>query len=732
MCKRLNYWITFVLVISMSGLVQADLAEWEAAISEANPLHWYKFDETGTDCIDSGSGGLNGTYEDVLLGQDGFFGPGTAAGFERNGDNRAHFTGATDLSGTWTAEYIVKTTKAPATQDAQCLHDSTTTSIRLHGWTTLGEAGFTLYGVEDYQFTPEAGLTLEDLIVQPGPWRHLVWRNDGSGIQLFFDGILVGTTDDMIDLPRLTIGGRSAATSGQLQGTLDEAVVFDRALTDIDIVNHALAASLLNPAALQASAPNPADGAFHMDTWVNLGWSPGAFGVSHDVYLSDNLDDVVNGTEAAFRGNQISPYFLVGFPGNPYPDGLLPGTTYYWRVDEINEDNPDSPWRGEIWSFSIPPKTAYQPDPADGAEVADPNSVTLRWMPGFGAILHTVYFGNDFDEVNSASMGAPSGTTSHSPGPLEREKVYYWRVDEFDALATYKGGTWTFTTPGAVGNPQPTNGAADMGMNATLSWTAADSAASHQLYLGTDKTTVRNADTAAPEYKGSVALGAESYDPGYLDADTTYYWRVDEVDNGNTAKGPVWSFTVGNYLLVEDFESYTDDDTVGEAIWQTWIDGYGIADNGAQVGYLMPPYAEQTIVHGGAQSMPLLYVNEDGVTNSEAVFTLTAPRDWTVAGVGELSLWFRGDSANAAGPLYASIANSAGAPAIAAHGDPEAAKASTWQQWAIPLQAFSDQGINLTNVDKIAIGLGDKSGMATLGGSGTMYIDDIRLYQPNP
>ena len=97
-----------------------------------------------------------------------------------------------------------------------------------------------------------------------------------------------------------------------------------------------------------------------------------------------------------------------------------------------------------------------------------------------------------------------------------------------------------------------------------------------------------------------------------------------------------------------------------------------------------------------------------------------------------MSLWFRGDSANAAGPLYASIANSAGAPAIAAHGDPEAAKASTWQQWAVPLQAFSDQGINLTNVDKIAIGLGDKSGMATLGGSGTMYIDDIRLYQPNP
>ena len=201
MYKKLSYLVVVALMASMSVLVEADLAEWEAAISDAHPLHWYKFNETGTDCIDSGSGGLNGIYEDVLVGQDGFFGPGTAVGFERTGANRATFANAENLSGSWTAEYIVKTTKEPAYHDGQCLHDSTTTSIRLHGWTTLGEAGFTLYTVEDYQFTPVEGLTLEDLIIQPGPWRHLVWRNDGSGIQLFFDGILVGTTEDMIVLP---------------------------------------------------------------------------------------------------------------------------------------------------------------------------------------------------------------------------------------------------------------------------------------------------------------------------------------------------------------------------------------------------------------------------------------------------------------------------------------------------------------------------------------------------
>jgi hypothetical protein len=267
-------------------------------------------------------------------------------------------------------------------------------------------------------------------------------------------------------------------------------------------------------------------------------------------------------------------------------------------------------------------------------------------------------------------------------------------------------------------------------MNAILSWTPADSAASHELYFGTDKEAVRNADAAAPEYKGSKALGAESHDPGLLEADTTYYWRVDEVDDqGNTAKGPLWIFTTGMFLLVDDFESYTDDDVAGEAIWQTWIDGFGVPDNGAQVGYLMPPYAEQTVVHGGAQSMPLLYTNETGVTNSEASTTLTAPRDWTQAGVAQLSLWFRGASGNAAEPLYVSIANSAGSPAVVANDDPDAATARTWTQWTVPLQSFADQGINLSNVNTIAIGLGTKGNAGAAGGTGTLYVDDIRLSQ---
>jgi hypothetical protein len=128
--------------------------------------------------------------------------------------------------------------------------------------------------------------------------------------------------------------------------------------------------------------------------------------------------------------------------------------------------------------------------------------------------------------------------------------------------------------------------------------------------------------------------------------------------------------------------------------------------------------------------MPLLYNNIAGVTNSEASLTLTATRDWTEESVGKLSLWFQGDPANAAEPMYVAVSNSGGAPAVIAQENPTAATIDDWTEWVIPLQAFADQGINLRNVNQMAIGLGANADPAAPGGSGTMYIDDIRLYRP--
>ncbi len=481
---------------------------------------------------------------------------------------------------------------------------------------------------------------------------------------------------------------------------------------------------------VNAGNPEPANGSFHEDTWVNLSWSPGESAVSHDVYLGDNFTDVNEGAESTFQGNQLTTFIVAGFPGFPYPDGLVPGTTYYWRIDEVNDTEPNSPWKGDVWSFMIPPKTAYLPDPADNAESIDPDA-DLSWTGGFGSKLHTVYFGDNFDDVNNAVGGLPQGATTYDPGSLELAKTYYWRVDEFDAVGTHKGNVWSFTTEGAVGSPIPSKGAVDVTQTPILSWTTGVFAASHQVYFGSDAEAVKNADTSSPEYKGTRDLGSESYDAGSLEWNTTYYWRIDEVNNTNPDSpwtGNIWSFTTANFLIVDDFESYNDLDTAepdSNRIFNAWLDGYGIPTNGSIVGYENPPFAEQSIVYGGRQSMPFSYDNSVGY--SEATLTLTYPRDWTENGVDTLTIWFRGDAANAAETLYVALNGNA----IVTNDNPNASQITTWTQWNIDLQAFADQGVNLANVNTIALGLGNRNNPQA-GGSGTMYFDDIRLYPPPP
>ena len=829
-----------------------------------------------------------------------------------------------------------------------------------------------------------------------------------------------------------------------------------------------------------AHNPNPADDAIYPQTWATLGWTSGDKAVSHDIYFGESFNDVNDGTGDAFRVNQRSAYYAAGFAGYPYPDGLVPGTTYYWRIDEINPADPNSPWRGQVWSFWIPPKTAYEPVPGDGSHFVNSEKLILNWTAGLGAKLHNVYFSDNFDDVNDGVNGTQTGFTSYTPGTLEPEKTYYWRVDEVENQ-THIGDVWSFTTAkigggiradyykgmnfdtfvlsrtdteinfnwGDPGGPDPTvgddsfscrwtgeveaaftetytfyaaaddgvrlwvdgvqlvdawvdqgtteysgtidmvagntysvimeqyengggataylrwsspstpkqiipkaalslpvnassptprGGAVDVRQTTDLSWGSGDSAASHEVYFGTDEEAVRNATKTSPEYKGTKALGDENYDPGKLDWETTYYWRVDEINTGNPDSpwiGNVWSFTTAGFLIVDDFETY---DAGANQIWYSWHDGLGygtpgtadfFAGNGtgAAVGdETTASYTEETIVHGGSKAMPLSYDNnKQGYSRySETELKLTAPRNWTEEGVANLSLWFRGypgstgsfvegptgtftmkasgadiwtvngveadefhfaykmltgagsmiakvqsldntnawakagvmiretldpDSAhaymavtpangvsfqrrpgtnvtstsdnsatlaeaapywvkidrsisgtftasssangttwqtlgtpltismganvyiglavtshdvavtcqavfsnvtttgnvtgqwahqdigiasNAAEPLYVAVSNSTGNPVVVVHDDPAAANIDTWTEWVIPLQAFADQGINLSNVDRIAIGLGTRGNTSAPGGSGKMFFDDIRLYLPAP
>jgi hypothetical protein len=289
----------------------------------------------------------------------------------------------------------------------------------------------------------------------------------------------------------------------------------------------------------------------------------------------------------------------------------------------------------------------------------------------------------------------------------------------------------------------PTSKAANVTQTPTLQWTAGDHAAQHDVYFGTDADAVAAAETSTADiYQGRQA--ETSFTPAKLAWNTTYYWRVDEVNDLNPDspwRGSVWSFTTADFLIVDDFEGYN---AYENQIWWSWKDGLGYAAHddepafggngtGSAVGdETTISYTEENTRHGGAQAMPFFYNNnKQGFAKySEAELTLTAARDWTEEGVAELSLWLNGDPTNSADRLYVAVSNAGGQTAVVYHDDPVATQIDGWAEWLIPLQSLADQGIDLTDVHKIALGVGTRGNMTAPGGSGKMLIDDIRLYRP--
>ncbi|MCP4613538.1 MAG: LamG domain-containing protein [Planctomycetes bacterium] len=978
-----------------------------------------------------------------------------------------------------------------------------------------------------------------DTIVGDGQWHHVALTVEENStisypqVILYVDGeddTRSGTDVDAFNIVEnfdLSIARQYNGNNRWFIGLMDEVRVYDLVLSAEEI--QALAVPPM------AHKPVPADGAVHSDTWISIDFSAGVDAASHDVYFSENFDDVDGGAEAALLGNQTDTNFVVGIADFPYPEGLVPGTTYYWRVDEVEDDA--SMRKGDTWSFTVPAHTASQPNPPDGGRFVATDA-TLTWLSGIDTKFHNVFFGDNFEDVNNARGRVPYADAEYTPGELEYNKVYYWRVDEFGGAATHRGDVWSFRTepltsiydPDLVGwwkldddgsgfltdssgygnhgtiNGDPlwvagfdgdalefdnagdyisidgykgvtgtnpftitawikttTNGQmiswgsggtgqrvefringgrlrcdsaggniqADTNVldnqwhhvavtvieNATLSsgdvtfyldgqddtrtssdtdsfnitssydvkigqmydfsssrwfigsiddvriyskvltpeeiektmagdprlswdpkpahastpniddivplsWSAGDSAVSHDVYFGSDKVAVTDAGTfdATGIYRGRQNT-TEFLPSERLDYNQTFYWRVDEYNADETIiKGRIWSFTVADYIVVDDFEDYND--YPPDRIFEAWLDGWDNPTlNGALVGYADPPFTEQTIVHSGAQAMPLFYDNN--LKYSEVTLPLSSARDWTKQGVETLSLWFRGypetfstltedpagtytitarsgdiwgqsdsfhyvfkqlsgagsiiakvesvtntnasakigvmirdtlapdslhaftfmrpdggvrfnrrteafgatiNSAenglefphwvklerNASGLLtaahstdgtnwvpvndlnlgssanvqmnatayiglaissnnteetietvfsnvsttgnvtgqwvsqdidiarndseqmYVSVSNTGGNPAVVNHPDPAATQIAEWTEWNIDLQEFANQGINLSNVNTLAIGFGDKNNPLPGGGAGTMYFDDIRLYRPRP
>ena len=283
--------------------------------------------------------------------------------------------------------------------------------------------------------------------------------------------------------------------------------------------------------------------------------------------------------------------------------------------------------------------------------------------------------------------------------------------------------------------PNPSNGQIEIPRDASMSWKPGGLAAAHNVYMGTDPTDVNEATVDDPRgVLVSTAQAETTYQPtALLDYGVTYYWRIDEVNDAEPDspwKGDVWSFEVLNFpIIIDDFEEYTD--FPPDEVWNTWIDGYGDATNGSTAGYPDPDfvigehYVETTIVHTGAQSMPIFYDNAAGI--SEVTRSLSSDlSNWNREGVVTLTVWYYGDAANAVQPLYVAVNGNA----VVTSPDANAVLATEWKPFDIPFEDLTAQGVNLSNVNSITVGLGNKAAPQAGGGSGHIFIDDIRLYLP--
>ncbi len=186
-------------------------------------------------------------------------------------------------------------------------------------------------------------------------------------------------------------------------------------------------------------------------------------------------------------------------------------------------------------NYQPPPPLAPagNPNPPDGATIAE-SSPRLSWTSDPNTLWHDIYFGTE-----SPGLFQGRQTTSQFyPGPLDCAATYYWRIDQVNWGGTTTGSVWTFRTaflPGTAADPNPPDGSVGIRTDPVLSWVAGIGTASHDVHFG-----IAN----PPPFQTNQA--STTFYPGTLTKETTYCWRIDEVNaNGKTAH-PVWSFTTGS------------------------------------------------------------------------------------------------------------------------------------------------------------------------------------------
>lgn len=564
-------------------------------------------------------------------------------------------------------------------------------------------------------------------------WHHVAVTIDADRqtMILYYDGEELARNDNAplspSDLGETTnnwLGRSHDEDDSYYLGFMDDFRIYNYALTQAEINK------VMEGDPLLARNPKPADGSTPDVEHVSpMSWSPGDNAAQHDIYFGTDENAVKNAdtTTNIYRGRQDPNTYTP-------PEALEWERTYYWRIDEINNDQTVS--KGRIWSFTVADYILV--DDFESYDAGD-NQVWYSWHDGLGYGTpgsDPYYAGNGTgaavgDETSASYMeetivhsGGRSlpfyydnnkqGYTKYSEIELTLTSPRDWTIEDVAELSLWFRGYPAYVgsfVEGPAGTFTMTGSGADI-------WGQSDQF--HYAFkaltgTGSIVARVENLTNTHPSAKAAVMI-RETLAPD--------------------SKYSLVALTPGNGVIAE-YRAETGENSVQTAsltgvVAPYWvklerdlagnITAYSSA-NGSTWQMLGQPIPFQMAANA---YIGLAVTAHNATATCEAKFS-----NVTITGNAG-PLWSNQDigiESNDAEPMYVALANSAGNPVVVVHDNPDAALINTWTEWVIPLQTFADKGINLSNVDRIAIGMGTKGNTTTPGGAGKMFIDDIRLYR---
>jgi hypothetical protein len=758
-----------------------------AANATVDPVGWWKFDDqTGTTAVDSSVNKNNGTLNGGVTWITGQLGGAVQCDGNNGYVSLPIGSVISKLTSSTFAIWANYSRAGGAWQRIFDFGTGQTVNMFLTPAQGASNTGNMRFAITTGGAGAESQLNAPSRLATGWHHIAVVFDGSTRAMQLYLDGAVVasGTTTTLPNALGNTTQnwlGQSQYPDAHYQGALDDLRIYDRVLGQAEIrkVMQGIAYGM-------ASSPYPQNNTKDVHRDAALGWMPGEVAKTHDVYLGTSLAEIMSasrtnpGTVLVSKGQDANSYVppaVLEFGKTYYwrvdevnavPTTIYTGMIWSFTVEPVSipitgvtatassaytakgmtadkscngsgiDPNTDahSITAADMWTTNkgttLPAWIQYtfdRPYKLDKLLVWNSNQ-QMESDVGYGAKDVTIEYSPDGttwtglgDFVFAQASGEPNyvaNTTVDFAG-IRAQAVKLTINSNYSDFVQQVGLSEVrfYAIPVFAREPVPAADANFVDPRAPLSWRAGREAVSHQVYVGTDPNavqagTVPFGTATSAEYEAPIAL------------DQTYYWKVVEVNNATTPStwaGDVWSFTTNSYIVVDDFESYTDQE--GEAVFQIWIDGYeSQGKNGAWVGLQGDPvngtYCDRVIRHGGSQSMPVTYTNTGGIA-SEAVYTFLEAQDWSQYGITTLVVWFRGDMNNVPAPLYVKINNTK----VQFNNGASATAFPLWKQWNIDLTGL---GATLKSVQSLTIGIGD--GMSISNGS--MWFDDIRLYATAP